>query len=405
MACALLMLLILSADMVATYAVEDNVAGVATVTPTAADEERDLHEVPTDWVLPAPTSAMRARGEVKLLVDVGHLTDPEERLRVIGERLLQENVAPVGRLPLLWFKWLVPEQIVVKPPEVGPNVPSLPEPPPELAFAGKWATPGYDQPYQLQVTGDNIAAIVYNFHWEQGPCFLMVNCGVRGQEITFKYQLADNVVIMGGSMIWYADGRGLLVHIGGQRIEGGEDAPVTSSYLNWVYVCEAPQWKPELVFDSVHVTGGWLAVTSVVGQSADGGSVYLRAPVLPYSGNTIRLYRIDTASKSVTEIATLCVDKQELWSVLPAPDGRFLAMQSFGAPSDDSPNLSPLRLIDCRDGSVHAITWRDGPGWYYDSAVAWSAKTPGRLYFIESSQRLWRLDLDIDWDSADGSVP
>ena len=82
------------------------------------------------------------------------------------------------------------------------------------------------------------------------------------------------------------------------------------------------------------------------------------------------LYSLDTRLRTFREI---CQDPiiDRCHALLPSPDGRFLATQCH------NPYLSgPLHVIDCLDGSVRRVTWRDAPGLYYDAAVGDTVVSP-----------------------------
>jgi hypothetical protein len=123
---------------------------------------------------------------------------------------------------------------------------------------------------------------------------------------------------------------------------------------------------------------------ALAGRTADGDQVFLFT-----AGNLVRI----NALKGNCDVVPLS-GPQPSWVMLPSPDGRLLAsvvyertVSEFAAMEDR------LALVDTLTGRVTML--RKGvtlPRYSY-SAVGWSAKTPGRLYFTDELDRLWRVDL------------
>ena len=141
---------------------------------------------------------------------------------------------------------------------------------------------------------------------------------------------------------------------------------------------------------------------AIVGQTADERGVFVRIRRSVGNPDPATLLVVDTTARTCQPVA--CGDILGLW--LPSPDGRFLAEGVYERRTcypDSVCQEGLLKLIDRRDGSATALNKRTIYGGHAYSAVAWSADVPGRLYFTDERDRLWRVDLPTEGTLADAA--
>lgn len=155
---------------------------------------------------------------------------------------------------------------------------------------------------------------------------------------------------------------------------------------------EPPAWEPQVLIDGAKQGLGYLRV---VGQSADGKTVWFKARVLSGPPRAIRvsqeLSRFDARSHQLTTTGSLG-DLQVL-TVLPSADNALLAVVEPWKPRDEKRLRRPLHVIDAKTGSIHEVAWPPWPGDRRISPVGWSRTSPRRLFFVDERARLWRLDI------------
>ena len=186
----------------------------------------------------------------------------------------------------------------------------------------------------------------------------------------------------------YGGDGGLLVLVHGTLPDSSVPAEYGEPFAA-VYYLEAPQWEPVVLMDTEQL--GERPV--VAGTTVDGGSVFI----------TVRrrnLWRADTEAHSIQQIISGA--RYVPGVLIPSPDGVFLAGGAALTTFGNFENTAGMWLVNCRDGSVHNLTWRDH-GSYSDSPLAWSADVPGRLYFHAFDGNIWQLDVDLSQPGPDSA--
>lgn len=331
---------------------------------------------------------VHARGRLKLIAGLGEL-NYYQRWPALGELLEREKVAPMAPFYSLGYETNVPGNVIRQVPPPGPDTPIVLTLPPQLGFVSD------------RVAGAQLAAAVEGQQdWAFPSCTLVIRYGSRDTADEVRRVLVERLYTGKARLVIYRGGKGVLAWVVGERPEE------KVSLMDWtgLFLVEAPAWKPELLADSDSVNREQF---DLVGQNLDGSSVYLYSSVyggIPYEKDGIiqadeveaLIWRLDTYSHTLqlvcrSESINLATDY-----LIPSPDGTFLALGSdhFKGLTHNVPTQRPVQVVDCRDGSVYSVTWRDH-GNYIHSPIAWSADVPGRLYFIDLSDNLWQLDLDL----------
>lgn len=342
-----------------------------------------------DSMLIPPNEEVRAAGHLRLLAKLGR----DDRREQLGELLEREKVAPVAS----FFRPLWPQQIVAQQPAERATTPILPTP----DYPGnKWEALqlmryGRADEVSEHVAGGKLAATVSsNTTTRFSPCLLTIKYGRRSSAKTIQRTLVERLSLQSHKtgLVVYGGGQGLLVSISGY-LPDSSDPPGYGEDFAAVYLAEAPEWKPELLVGSEQLGG----FSYMAGVTVDGSSVF----IMDLQDGSRRIWEVDTASHNmhlVTRDPSL-----RMSAVIPSPDGTFLAggaaMQTIGSYA-----ARPIQLVDCRSGSVRTLTWRDH-GSYSDTALAWSADVPGRLYFLDLFWNLWQLDIDLSQEPSASALP
>ncbi len=324
---------------------------------------------------------LHAWGRLQLIGEVGfaHGSDKwPQLLTLLGKR----ELAPVGSG--WWYPG--PRELVRPRPPRGATTPSVPPPPPEL----EW-TDGRD--YQsLEVSGGPVAAVVYGkLDLSFAPCFLAIAYRT-GNEVEIVYQkLIDRFYPTHSGLIVCRGGDGLVIYVMGLLPTDERELSNFGKCIDAVYIATAPNWQPRrlLYLDNREPF-------NIRGATPDGQYVFLVGSAKYVTTQQLHtLWRIDTDREAVEVIGRSTALHN--CGVIPSPDGTYLAT-TYQVPKWGPSQHHPLRVVDCLDGSVYIVTWRDpNDGYYIDTALAWSAEVPGRLYFLEViSGRIWQLDLDIE---------
>ena len=353
----------------------------------------------------------------------------EERQKRIGQILLREKVAPVAR----FYSSDGPDAIYHQIPALGPDTPPVPSPPKHWTneLRKRWE----DYGWRAEARAGRLSAALYGWYGctDKDPVELLVRYGKRGEEAQLRFELASTFSLNYESgLVIYGDGDGLLVLMVGDGPPYRETprGPVdyTSTWEVRIYLCEAPDWRPRILYRMVNAERD-LYGSRIAGQTIDGSSVWILVRGKPsdpipdqvlfgtkeeaealrgtYSTEIIpdQLLEVDTSTGAWTELATA---RRLPHRFIPSPAGRFLAAGGgYSKPHVnylDFPYDEHITLIDRGDGTVTSL--REGrwsPGRYVPSAVAWSADVPGRLYFTDEQDRLWRVDLPAGGSWGDHS--
>ena len=348
----------------------------------------------------------------------------EERQKRIGQILLREKVAPVAR----FYSPDGPDAIYHQIPALGPDTPIIPPPP--VHWTEHYELGGAGAQYHNRrstARGGQLAAALYGWYDHDIPTDLLIRYGKRGEEDKFRFQLASAFSLNSEcGLVIYGDGDGLLVFMVGcgPPFREARDVEHAPTWEARVYLCEAPDWRPLMLYRMVNAERGvW---GTIAGQTIDGSSVWIclsisSSDAIPdqvlfgteeeaealrgtYSTEIIpdQLLEVDTSTGAWTQVA---IARSLPHLYIPSPDGRFLAEGCYirWEIYPDDPIYRSVELIDCSDGTVTSL--KAGPYYegYVPSAVAWSADVPGRLYFTDEQDRLWRVDLPAGGSLADHS--
>ncbi len=322
---------------------------------------------------------VRARGRLKLIGRVSGLRS-EQFQRVVADLLKREKVTRSSSL----YRHL-PNRLTVQVPPIGPMTPIIPRPPALRPFNVEDLERSLEQVH-ADVTGGSLAAAVTGRSDPSfSPCRLTIKYGPRGSAQTIQVTLVERISLRRAQLVMYGGDGGLLVLVHGKLPDSSVPAEYGEHFAA-VYSLEAPQWEPVVLMDTEQLgKRPWVAGTTV-----DGGSVFITV-------GRRSLWRVDTEAHSIQQIIRGA--RYVPGVLIPSPDDVFLAggadLTTFG-----SKETAGMWLVDCRDGSVHNLTWRDH-GSYSDSPLAWSADVPGCLYFHAFGGNIWQLDIDLSQEGPD----
>ena len=367
------------------------------------------HEIELASQLPhelAPNEEVRARGRLKLIASLGDVDYYQQRWSALGKVLEREKVAPMVpfyRNPMASLPSItsplsssyIPGNIIRQVPPADPNTPIALAPPRQLGFVS------------AHVAGGPLAAVVEGRQdWSFPPSTLVIRYGSRDTADEVRRVLVERLHLCTARLAIYGGGKGVLAWVVGLRPEGKENL------IEWtgVFLLEAPEWQPKLVADSDSMNRGQF---DLAGQNLDGSSVYLYSSVdggMPYEKDDAiwrdeveaLIWRLDTHSHALHLVCRSESINLTTHYLIASPDGTFLALGAdhFMGLTCNVLTQCPVQVVDCRDGSVHSVTWR-AHGNYIHSPMAWSADVPGRLYFIDLSENVWQLDIDLSQEGPE----
>lgn len=300
--------------------------------------------------------------------------------RMIARVLEEVNAAPVAAVAQdSW--WSSPSFLS----ELAPDADTPPLPPAPTTVTRYGTIHGLEYRLRMGSVALRVSGSFAPTDAPLDPVVLTVNyhTGRRTTQLTRIIMEKGSPDLIDGAA--YAHGMGVLIILSGRY---GAFANGSAGRM-FVYRAQEPLWIPLLVFRSPPEASEVLKV----GQTADGTVVYVsgRGDMFPQ-----RLWQISNTLKTVREV--ILRGSLEATSVIPSPQADLLAVGSSSLAGRGV--KVPLQIVTLNDGRVYRATSRRG-GDYIDTAVAWSADVPNRIYFTDVFLNLYMLDLDLGAERSD----
>jgi hypothetical protein len=361
-----------------------------TVVQQSSEEvDKGMPVTDPDFPLPAPPESIEAKGVLTLRAELPSSVVPPQTERDYQktETAVESVLAAAGAAPISGVNFrrsVIPlgDQLLAPLWRATADTPGIPPPPEGLAecVEGGW---------WLSLRACGMGAAVYApCHPPGGRCSLFVDVRRDDEQRPLQRELADDLHRVHGSLVPFDDGRGLLVDLCGYT---GELDGLRYAYR--LYVCRAPDWQPDMIHS--WASPPWEFPGHLEGVTPQGDTAFLiRREGSEAAGTTLSLLRLEVTHGMLSRVAR-DIELAGVVGLIPSPHGHFLAAQRACEFDISSPEENPLLVIDVASGTTHPVTDRDSPGFYFDTALAWSASVPGRLFFADSDARVWQLDLEL----------